>query len=130
VDSASVGITADIAAAPGNPRGALRVRLTVDLTTLTTKQIGEIRRGKVDEMFVQLNESGQQLAKVSDTREFEFPEQTRARQERQGLLLEQTIPLMAGVSRLSIVVRDTASGQMGWLTVPIDKLVSAGGQAH
>jgi hypothetical protein len=81
-------------------------------------------------MFVQMNVSGQQLAKVSDTREFEFPEQTRARQERQGLLLDQIIPLVQGVSRLFIVVRDAASGQMGWLTVPIDGLVSAGGQPH
>jgi len=126
VDSAAVGITADIVAEPGNPRGTLRVRLNLDLSTLAIKQTGNICSGKIDEMFVQRDESEKELARISDSREFQFSEELRARYEREGVTLEQTLPSMEGVFRLSIAVKDAATGQMGSLTVPIDKLVGSG----
>jgi hypothetical protein len=128
VDSPAVGITADIATTPGNPQERLRVRLNLDMATLTIAQVGNICSGKIDQMFVEIDESGQQLAKVSDTREFQFPEESRALYERRGVSLEQTLPLMEGASRLSIIVRDAATGQLGSLTVPLAKLVGAGGK--
>jgi len=126
VDSAAVGITADIVAEPGNPRGTLRVRLNLDLSTLAIKQTGNICSGKIDEMFVQRDESEKELARISDSREFQFSEELRARYEREGVTLEQKLPSMEGVFRLSIAVKDAATGQMGSLTVPIDKLVGSG----
>jgi hypothetical protein len=90
---------------------------------LLLKQQGDSWTGKVDEMFVELDESGATLAKVSDVKEFEFAATERARYETQGLAWQMAIPLVEGAKKLTIVVRDTASGNIGSLSVPLAERV-------
>jgi VWFA-related protein len=121
-DLSSIGITTDLSVESGQPRAALKVRLSPDLATLTVKQVGDVCTGKIEVMFVEFAAGGKQLAKVSDRREFRFAASTRAEREHQGLVMTQTLQLMDGASRLLVIVRDSASGRIGSLTVPLDRL--------
>ena len=123
VDSPAIGITADLSVERGQPVATLRVRLTPDLASLTVKQVGEVCSGKMDVMLVELGAGGEQLAKVSDKREFRFATSTRAERERLGFAMTQSIQLMEGASRLLVIVRDSASGRVGSLTAPLSTLV-------
>ncbi len=120
MDLPAIGLTADVVTEPGQPRGTIRVRLNLDLATLQLNQIGDIYSGKIDEMSLELDERGQQLGKGSDTCELQIPESQRARIVSQGATLTQPLPLAEGASRLSIIVRDAATGQVGRLTVPLE----------
>jgi VWFA-related protein len=123
-DSSAIGITAEVAATAGK----MLVHVKLDLETLTIKQGGSVCTGKVDEMFLLLDASGKQLAKVSDTREFQFPEEARAHYTSEGVALEQTLPLVGGASRLSVIIRDAATGKLGSLTVSLEKAAGPGGK--
>jgi VWFA-related protein len=122
VDSPAIGITADVVTEPGQPRGTIRVRLNLDIATLQLVQAGDIFSGKIDEMFLELDAGGKQLGKVSGARELQIPESRRAEIASQGAILTETFPLVEGTARLSIIVRDIATGQVGRLTVPLETL--------
>jgi VWFA-related protein len=68
-----------------------------------------------EELFVQTNVTGLVVAKqhadakLSDMRPGVFPKFT------------QTIPMAAGADKLTVVVRDTPSGRVGSLTIPLGK---------
>jgi len=42
--------------------------------------------------------------------------------DRNGALMAQAVPLVPGAVKLSIIVRDTASGLAGSLSLPLDRL--------
>ncbi len=119
VDLPAIGITAEVAAEPAQHA---TIRLHIDIATLKLNQTGDISVGKFDEMFLELDEAGHQLGKISDTQELQIPESQLAAITSRGVVLTKTIPLAEGTSRLSIIVRDTATGQVGRLTVPLVKL--------
>ena len=73
-------------------------------------------------MFLELDAGGKQLGKVSGARELQIPESRRAEIASQGAILTETFPLVEGTARLSIIVRDIATGQVGRLTVPLETL--------
>jgi hypothetical protein len=59
-------------------------------------------------MFVEFNPAGCEVGRVTAF-------------ESQGVTIVQNVPLAAGAVTLSIIVRDTASGRIGSLTVPLEK---------
>jgi VWFA-related protein len=123
VNSRDVGITAKVDAVPGKPRGVLHIRLQLDPNTLSLRaksgDAGNVETGRIDEMFLELNEAGGTLAKVSDTKDFEFNDAARRQYEQSGVSWPISIPLFDGAVRLAIVVRDSATGKVGSLNVPI-----------
>jgi hypothetical protein len=119
VNSGGIGITARINAAPGTPRGKLDIQLNLDPTTLSLKEKPGGWTGKVQETFVEVSESGNTLAKVSDFREFEVTTTNRTHYDSQGVAWPFSIPLMKGATKITIIVRDTVTGHVGSLTVPL-----------
>ena len=119
VDSHDIGITANVDATPGTPRGTLAIRMNLDTRTLSLKEQESGWTGKVDEMFVELNDAGRTLAKISDTKDFEFPTGTREHLDSQGVKWPLSIPLVPGTAKLAIIVRDRNTGRIGSLTIPI-----------
>jgi hypothetical protein len=110
-------------AVPGKPRGVLHIRLQLDPNTLSLRaksgDAGNVETGRIDEMFLELNQAGGTLAKVSDTKDFEFSDAARRQYEQSGVSWPISIPLFDGAVRLAIVVRDSATGKVGSLNVPI-----------
>lgn len=119
VDLQGIGITAKVDAVPGVPRGKVQIRLNLDPATLSLQERGTGWIGKVDEILVEQNANGNTLTKISDTREFEVTSGDRAHYGREGVAWTVSIPLMEGSTRLSIVVRDSKTGRVGSLTVPL-----------
>ncbi len=116
VDSNAVGITARVIATPGTPRGTVDIRLVLDPATLSLSEKGA---GKVEETFLERNASGDTLSKVSDTKEFEITSANRADFEGKGIGWTFSMPLAPGATKIAILVRDSKTGRVGSLSVPL-----------
>jgi VWFA-related protein len=119
VDSRAIGITALVDVTPGNPRATVNFRLNLDPGTLSLKEQNGGWRGNVEEIFVELNEQGRTLAKVSDKKVFEFVSGNRSDYESRGITWPLSGPLVESATKITIVIRDTNSGRVGSLTVPL-----------
>jgi VWFA-related protein len=119
-DAHDVGITAHVDVAPGRPRGVLSIRMNLDPRTVSLKEHNEGAAVKLDELLVEVNSQGNTMAKVSDTKTFRITSENRARYESEGVSWPQSMPLVQGTTKLTIVVRDTESGRVGSLSVPVD----------
>jgi VWFA-related protein len=120
--SDALGITATLDATPGNPRGTLNLRLKLDPGALSLKVKAGGWTGKVDELFLELNAEGREVGRISVTKQFELNPENRPVFDSKGITTVQTFALPASAVKLSIVVRDTASGRVGSMMVPLDKL--------
>jgi hypothetical protein len=119
VDSTGVGITARVDATPGTPRGKVDIRMNLDPTTLSLKEQGTGWTGRVEETFLVLDASGATLSKASDTKEFHVTRESRTSFDTQGVAWPQSLPLIPGAVKITIVVRDSKTGHVGSLTVPL-----------
>ncbi len=108
VDANGVGITATVDKVPGTPRGTLNIRLNLDPGTLSLKPQTSGWIGKVEETFVEVDETGATLSKVSDTKEFEVTEANRATFDSSGVTWPVSSAASAecnAKSRLSCAIR-------------------------
>jgi len=121
--SAGVGITAKLDVVPGKPRATLTAHLKLDSETLSLKEVAGGWNGKIDELFLEQNAAGREVGRVSVTKVFEVGAKEKLSYDSQGAMLSQPIPIAPGAVRLSIVVRDTASGRTGSLTIPLENVV-------
>jgi len=115
IDSAGVGITARIEATGS----AVKIHLNLDPATLSLKEQGTGWTGKVEETFVEQDVTGNTLTKVSDTKEFGVTAANRARYDSEGVAWPISMPLAQGATRVRIVVRDSKTGHVGSLTIPL-----------
>ncbi len=108
-NATGVGMTARVEAKPGSPQGTLDIFLNVDPATLALAQKGSANGsgwiGRIDEMFVEMNENGETLAKISDTKEFEVTAAGRARFDSEGAGWPLSLPLIPGAKKITIVLR-------------------------
>jgi VWFA-related protein len=118
-NATGVGMTARVEPKPGSPQGTLDIFLNLDPATLSLAQHGAGWIGRIEEMFVEVNEDGETLAKISDTKEFEVPASGRARFDSEGVAWPLSLPLIPGAKKITIVLRDRATGHVGSLAVPI-----------
>jgi hypothetical protein len=119
INSTGVGITASFDVTPGSPRDILNTHLKLDPASLSMGKIAGGWVGQIEEMFVQFNEEGHEVGRQSDKKRFEIPAALRSSFDRSGVTLTETVPMVAGAVKLTIIVRDTASGRTGSLTVPL-----------
>lgn len=120
-DLTAVGMVASLEVKPGSPRDMLAVRLRVDPDSLSLHATKAGRTGKVEEMFVEFSAAGREVGRITAASPFDIKAENLAAFEIQGIAFVQAIPLAADAVKLSIIVRDTESGRVGSLTVPIDK---------
>ena len=124
-DSADVAITAEVIAVKKATRPVVRVGMRLGLGQLSLQQKSGDWAGKIEEMFLEMDGAGQQVARIKDTKEFKISERLRREFERDGLPLRQEIGLMENAVRLLIVVRDAESGRTGSLSVPLDEMAGS-----
>jgi hypothetical protein len=120
VESTGVGITAQVDATPGTPRGTVDIHLSLDPATASLTAQGSGWTGKVEEMFVELNANGNTLAKVSDTKVFQVTGANRANFDSKGVTWPFSTPLIDGATKLVIIVRDSKTGHVGSLSIPLN----------
>ena len=121
-DSNAIGISARRGPVlPGTPRPTLELSLALDLHTLSLHPDGGQSAGRVEEMFLELDDSGAVIARVRDTRDFRIPPSSLEHLYQIGLNWPRKIDLQPGATRVRILVRDEASGRSGSLTVPLER---------
>jgi hypothetical protein len=119
VDAKGVGITARLNTAPGTPHGTATIRLNLDPATLSLEPQTAGWIGTIEETFVEVNDSGNTLSKVSDNKRFEIASADRAQFDTRGVSWPMSLPLMPGATKITIVVRDSKTGHVGSLTIPL-----------
>ena len=122
VDSTGVGITASFDVASASPRNILNAHLKLDPESLSMVKSGEGWAGQIEEMIVEFNEAGHEVGRQSDKKRFEITAAQKPKFDSTGVTLMLTVSMTAGAVRLRIIVRDTASGRTGSLTVPLDQI--------
>jgi hypothetical protein len=119
-DSPDVLIAARIdSIVPDTSRGTINLRVSLDPSTLSLSERPDGWAGSIEETFIETNDSGAALAKVSDKKEFDVLSATRARFDADGVAWPFSVPLVEGAGKITIMVRDTKSGRVGSLTVPL-----------
>jgi VWFA-related protein len=124
--SADVGITARLDVVPGKPRATLNIHSTLAPEPLSIKETDAGYAGKVEEMFSELDAAGHEALRFSGTKQFMIDASYKPRFDTQGVMLSQAIPLAPGAVKLVIVVRDTASGRVGSLVIPLGQVAAQG----
>jgi hypothetical protein len=119
LESTGVGITMHVESVPGKPRGTLHIRAVLDPATISLTEKDSHWNGKFDEMFVEMNADGKQIARISSSRQFQLNAAQRQRFERDGLVYSQTVPLETGTVKVRAVIRDSQTGHAGSLTMPL-----------
>ena len=120
LDSNAIAITARLEAVePGKPRASLKLGVSIDPHPLGLEEKGDLSIGRIDEMFVEMDENGVILAKLRETKQFTIPKKSLAHILADGMAWPQSIALAPGASKLRIFIRDEATGQAGSLTLPI-----------
>jgi hypothetical protein len=66
-----------------------------------------------------MNAEGKAIARISSSRQFQLNAEQHQRFEREGLTYSQTIPLENGAATVRAVIRDSQTGHVGSLTIPI-----------
>ena len=117
-DSTAVGIEATLDMKPGT----LNVRLRLDPETLTVQPGKAGLTGNIEELFVEFNATGHEVGRISAAPPFEIKTENLEAYQSRGVTMVQSIPLADDAVKLSIIVRDTASGRVGSLAVPLDKV--------
>jgi len=120
-DSAEIGIVANLDVKPGKPRAMLKLRLRLDPEALSLKEGSAGRSGKVEEMFVEFNEKGREVGRITAASPFVIKPENQTAFQQDGVTMVQSFGVAADAVKLTIIVRDTASGRVGSLTVPLEK---------
>ena len=120
-----IGITAVLDVKPDGPMEAVnfRLKLTPDALSLKTGEAG--KTGKLKELFVERNAAGKVVGQQLFLSQFEVGPKRQTAFTSHGVTIEQVLQLPADAVSLSIIVQDAASGRMGSLTVPLEKVTPA-----
>jgi hypothetical protein len=116
LDLTGVGIKAKIEHNGGN----FILHLQLSPESLTMVPARGASNGKVEELFIEKNDTGGELARVRQTCGFHIGASGKADFDARGAILTQEMRLAAGATKLIVVVRDSASGRTGSLTIPFE----------
>ena len=116
LDLTGLGMVAKVEEKAGN----LTLHLRLDPKALTVAQTGRFWKGQVEELFIERNPAGDRVARVSQTSNFSVGAKGKAAYDRSGPTLTHTFRQAPGATKLVIVIRDSASGRTGSLTLPLD----------
>ncbi len=122
INSADVGITASFDLITAKPRDTLNARVTLAPESLSIKRTRAGYTCKIEVMILELDADGHGLGRFSDTRQFPLDESGKRRFEARGLTFSKAVPKLARAAKLLVVVRDSASGRVGSLAVPMEKI--------
>jgi VWFA-related protein len=115
LDATSLGLTAYVA-----PAGrSLNIKLQVDSGTITLQPQGDRWVGNLEFLFVQIGSDGHILKGVSETLQMNLKQDKYDQVHRDGLSLNYPLEVLSGTERIRIVVRDSPSGAMGSLSIPV-----------
>jgi len=117
LDATEIGLTVQ-ASRPAPRAPSLDMLVTIQPDGVQLKQDGDRYNGRLDMLIVQRDARGNEINGPVDTIELKMLADTYRKFTVDGLPVRKTLALSPQAQSVKIVVRDTASGMIGSLTVP------------
>jgi VWFA-related protein len=121
LDSTAVGVILAAKSDPTNPT-VLNVAVEVDAKNISLEPQGDRWAGRLDILFVQKNDKGQQFGGQDETVTLNLTRENYDKITKNGFIFRKSIPMSAEAKMVRVIVRDAPSGAMGSVTVPFSQL--------
>jgi len=119
LDSTGVGLTVAIEQRVEQPARRLKLRITADAHNVTFQDKKGGKAASLDFISAQLDTEGKVVSDVRHTVNLTVAEKGMDVVFERGLSFNGFLEVTPGATQLRLVVRDTASGNMGSVTVPL-----------
>jgi len=119
LDSTGVGLTVSIEQRVEQPARRLKLRITADAHNVTFQDKKGGKAASLDFISAQLDTQGKVVSDVRHTVNLTVAEKGMDVVFERGLSFNGFLEVTPGATQLRLVVRDTASGNMGSVTVPL-----------
>jgi VWFA-related protein len=121
LDSTGLGMTVHLA--PQNaPVGSVRLEVLLNPGEVILEPKDGRWNGQLDMAFICTGADNQQLASTNQSIQLSFLPENHQLVAKNGMVLLGQMNLAAGTRKLRIIVRDVASGSVGSVTVPIERV--------
>jgi VWFA-related protein len=121
IDATALGIAATVHPAASDP-ASIDITLKIDHSAISLQQDQARWQGRLDVLFVQRDDQGTEYGGLDDTVNLNLTQETHAKLLSDDLPYHRVVPRAPAAKLLRIVVRDAASGAIGSVTVPLNKL--------
>lgn len=122
IDATAMGLTVNVKPA-GAPRPySLEVQVKIDRSSIRLEPQGDRWDGRLDLMFVQKDDRGNQYNGEVETLDLRLLQPHYEQVVRDGLVYKKVLNRDRRAKQLRVVVRDAASGSLGSVTVPFDQV--------
>jgi VWFA-related protein len=121
LDASGLGIAAKVVPSKTKP-GSLEIVLAIDSTQVSMENQAEHWVGRLDVLFVQRDNGGNQYNGTDDTIDLHLSADNYTKFLKNGFVYSKTVDRADRAKLLRIVVRDAASGAIGSVTVPLAKI--------
>jgi VWFA-related protein len=121
LDASGIGIAARVVNSKTKP-GSLEIVLAIDSTQVNLQQQSDHWVGRLDVLFIQRDNDGQQYNGLDDTISLRFTAESYQKFVKNGFVYSKMVDRSDRAKTLRIVVRDSATGAIGSLTVPLARI--------
>ena len=121
LDASGIGIAAKIVPSKTKP-GALEIVLAIDSSQVSLEQQAEHWVGRLDVLFIQRDNAGNQYNGTDDTLTLRLNADSYAKFLKNGFVYNKVVDKADRAKTIRIVVRDSASGAIGSVTVALAKI--------
>jgi len=121
LDASGIGIAAKIDQSKTKP-GSLEIVLVIDSTQVSLQQQSDHWIGRLDVLFIQRDNGGNQYNGLDDTINLNLGTESYQKFIKNGFVYAKIIDRADRAKIIRIVVRDSASGAIGSITVPLAKI--------
>jgi VWFA-related protein len=121
IDASAMGILAAVKPVPDNP-ASIDIALKIDHTTIGLQQEQSRWQGRLDVLFVQRDDQGNEYNGFDDQVNLNLTQETYNKLIADNLSYHRVVPRAAAAKLLRIVVRDASSGAIGSVTVPLNRV--------
>jgi hypothetical protein len=123
LEATAVGVTVRLRPFKSYVGRQLAISISVDPNDLTFEEDQGHWTGQLDIWAAQYSGKGKVVGGISKSLSFNLPEEDYRKLLRQGLSLYFNEQLKRGAKELAVVVRDAPSGKVGWVKVPLHKVL-------
>jgi VWFA-related protein len=121
IDASAMGIIATVTPAAKDP-SSIDIALKIDHSTIGLQQDQARWQGRLDVLFVQRDDQGNEYSGFDDTINLNLTQDTYRKLLSDDLSYHRVVPRAPAARLLRIVVRDAASGAIGSVTVPFNRM--------
>jgi len=122
LDATTVGLTVEVKPVNTPAPNSLEVYVKIDRSSISLEQNKGRWAARLDVLFVQKDNRGNQYRGVTQTIELNLLQPNYEKVRQQGLIYKQVLERERRANQIRVVVRDAASGSIGSVTVPFDQL--------